>query len=345
MAMHTNITSQVDATAWDRQAQSLSAPFFHSTAWAHYSMAGHPNLESAYYTLEDGREVLGVALLFHHASRNPLLRPFTRNIYSDAHPAVRDADPALLRLFLEGIERETRNAGGVRLTIGSFATPGHRDTLENLGYRLEDRYEFALSLEKTEDELWAAMEYRRRRSVRKAEKLSVDIEPLTLEEGIPELRRLLAATGTRLQKRGAQVHFGGDRLGSSISMLVQSRKASIIGARYHGVVVSAILIIETGDMAYYSLAGHSPESFAVHAPTLLLWRTILRYKTSGVKWFNFGGVSFSAADPKDLEYGLYCFKKGFGGAPELCTTGTKVLRPVQQEVIARLQAIRAHAKR
>src|SRR3989442_8644637 len=98
-------------------------------------------------------------------------------------------------------------------------------------------------------------------------------------------------------------------------------------------------------MVYYSLAGHSPESLAVEAPTLLLWRTILRYKASGTQDFNFGGVPFAAADPADAEHGLYFFKEGFGGARVLCTTGTKGLRPAQQEVIARLKAIRAHAKR
>jgi lipid II:glycine glycyltransferase (peptidoglycan interpeptide bridge formation enzyme) len=266
-------------------------------------------------------------------------------MYSDAHPAVQNDDPAALRAFLERIEREARRAGTVQLTLGSFATPGHRDILQHLGYELKDRYEFSLSLEKPQEEMWAAMEERRRRSVRKAEKSGVLVEPLMLKEGLPELSRLLAVTGTRLQQRGAEVEFGNSLLDSAIAMLVQSGKASVIGARYQGTIVSAVLMIDAGHMAYYSLAGHSQDSFDVHAPTLLLWRTILRYQASGAKWFNFGGVSFSAADPAHLEHGLYCFKKGFGGAPELCTTGTKVLRPAQQEVIARLQAIRAHAKR
>ncbi len=327
---------------WDLQARSLEAPLFHSAAWARYSVAGQANLVPVYCSLDEGA---GVALLFRHASRSPLFRPLSAALYSDAHPSVRGNDPDLLVRFLSGIEEQARRDGVVHLTIGSFGTPGHRDLLERLGYELRDRIEFFLRLEQTEEEMWQAMDYKRRKhlrnSIRKAEKLGVAIEELSPKEGAAELRRLQRSTSQRIEARGGEVGF---RLEESretdpIALLVESGCGRIIGARYQDAIVSAGFFTEANGMAYYTLAGHSPEAFECQAPTLLLWHTIQRYKAAGARCFNFGGTPYESRNPDHPEHGLYSYKEQFGGSIEVCTTGTKVLKPMRHRLHQRAKSL------
>lgn len=328
--------------AWEADARALNAPLFHSTAWARYSLAGQANLVPVYCSLDDGA---GVALLFRHASRNPLLRPLSAGLYSDAHPCVRGNDPELLTRFLTAIEGQARRDGVVHLSIGSFGTPGHRDELKRLGYQLKDRVEFLLLLDRSEEEMWQAMEYKRRKhlrnSIRKAEKMGVAIEELSPEEGAADLRRLQLSTSRRIEARGGKVGFRLEdaREADPLALLAKSGYGSIMGARYQGAVVSAGFFSELNGMAYYTLAGHSPEAFQSQAPTLLLWRTIQRYKAAGARCFNFGGTPYESRNPGHPEHGLYSYKEQFGGSAEVCTTGSKILKPVRYSLHQRAKEV------
>jgi CelD/BcsL family acetyltransferase involved in cellulose biosynthesis len=339
--MTVRMTSAADA-AWDATARSLGAPLFHSTAWARYSVAGQANLVPVYCSLDDGA---GVALLFRHASRNALLRTLSAGLYCDAHPCVRGNDPELFARFLGAIEEQARREGVVHLTIGSFGTPGHRDELERLGYQLKDRVEFFLPLHQTEEEMWQAMEYKRRKhlrnAIRKAEKMGVVIEQLPPKEGAADLRRLQHSTSRRIEARGGDVGFRLEeaREADPVSLLVESGCGTIMGARYQGAVVSAGFFSEMNGMAYHTLAGHSPEAFESQAPTLLLWHTILRYKAAGARCFNFGGTPYESRNPDHPEHGLYSYKEQFGGSVEVCTTGTKILKPMRYRLHQRAKEV------
>ncbi len=340
--MNVGLTSMIDSVVWDAQALALNAPLFHSTAWARYAVTGQPNLQPVYCSLEDGA---GIALFFRHASRNPIARALAPSLYSDAHPVVRGGDPELLTQFLKGIEEKARREGVAHLTIGSFGTPGHRSELEKLGYRLKDRVEFFLKLDRDEDEIWEGMEYKRRKHIRnamrKAERMGVVIEELPLSEGAAELRRLQQATSRRIDARGGEVGFRVEeaRTADPISILVESGFGRIIGARFQGTVVSAGLFTDMNGMAYYTLAGHSPEAFECQAPTLLLWQTILRYRAAGARCFNFGGTPYEASNPSHPEHGLYSYKEQFGGSAEVCTTGSKVLKPMRYRLHQRAKEL------
>jgi CelD/BcsL family acetyltransferase involved in cellulose biosynthesis len=329
--MKVRMTSSADP-GWDEAARRLDAPLFHSTAWARYSMAGQANLVPVYCSLDDGA---GIALFFRFASRNALLRPLSTGLYSDAHPWVRGNDPELLAAFLRSIEEQARRDGVVHLTIGSFGTPGHRAELESLGYTLKDRVEFFLRLDQTEEEMWQAMEYKRRKhlrnAIRKAEKMGVVIEELPAAEGAAHLRRLQQSTSRRIEARGGEVGFRLEeaRASDPIALLVESGCGIIVGARHQDAVVSAGFFSHMNGMAYYTLAGHAPEAFECQAPTLLLWNTIQRFKAAGARCFNFGGTPYESRNPDHPEHGLYSYKEQFGGSVEVCTTGSKILMPMR----------------
>ena len=330
--MKVSSLSKSDGATWDARVGALGAPLFHSRAWADYTTA-QENADPVYLTTEDGD---GLALLFRQASRNPLVRSLTTSMFSHAHPWIQDAQQ--FAAFLSAIEDEAAQLGAVQLTIGSFGSPGRREELISLGYEPKDRFEFFLRIDREEDEIWAGMEYKRRKhirnSMRKAEKMGVVVEELPVEEGAAQLRLLQGSTSQRIQQRGVEVGFrvDGPQANDPIGILVRAGHGRLMGARYNGAVVSAGFFTEMNGLVYYTLAGHAPEAFECQAPTLLLWQTILHFKAAGAHTFNFGGVPFSSSLPEDPEHGLYSYKEQFGGTVELCTTGSKILKPMQYKL-------------
>jgi CelD/BcsL family acetyltransferase involved in cellulose biosynthesis len=342
--MKLRITTQPEPS-WDEQLRALAGPLFHSTAWAKYAVAGQANLVPLYCSAGGD----AAALFFRQASRNPLFRPLSQRWYCDAHPALSDGDPALFAAFLTALEREARRQGAVRIDIGSFGTPGGREELAQLGYTLRDRVEFRIDLNQPEEQIWQAMEYKRRKhirnAIRKAEKLGVVIEELPAREGAAHLRRLQQSTSRRIEARGSQVSFRAEDASDSdpAAMLAAGGCARILGARYQDAIVSAGFFTEMNGLVYYTLAGHAPEAFECQAPTLLLWNAILRAQAAGARWFNFGGTPAESSDPSHPDHGLYTYKEQFGGTVEACSSGSKILSPARHSLHERAKKLMSPA--
>jgi len=341
-ALKWSVSPAVDEAQWSAQLEALQGPIFHSVPWARYVTAGHPNIQPEYCSLCDSEgRTRGVALVFRHASRNPVLRRLTAQMYSDSLPWVEGQDPVLFSAFVERLEAHARESGVVELTIGSFGTPGHRAELERLGYDLKDRYEFVLPLDRTDEEMRSAMERRRRRTIQKAIDAGVSVETLEYEEGIVELRRLQQLTGERLKLRGAVVAFDpvrppGD---DSVKELVRAGCADLVGARYQGRLISISLYTRMNGLVYSTLAGHAPEAYDLNAYTLLLWTIMRRYREEGQRRLNIGGVPASASEQPSPDYGLYSYKIGLGGIREECTSAAKILRPMQHRLYQQARGI------
>jgi lipid II:glycine glycyltransferase (peptidoglycan interpeptide bridge formation enzyme) len=243
--------------------------------------------------------------------------------------------------FMEHIEQHARRTGAVELTIGSFGTPGHDGELGKLGYALHHRLEFCLTLDRPAEEIWGAMERRRRRTIQKAEELGVTVNFLPAQEGIAHLRRLQAITAERLSRRGAVVQMGTSRGPEKdpVAVLINSGMGDLIGAWHEGKVVSVSLYTKMNGLAYSTLAGHAPEAYQTQAYSLLLWKTIQNYQAAGLRWLNVGGVPASAADPTSADHGLYGFKIGLGCAVHTCVTASKLLRPGRAKLLASVKSI------
>src|ERR1039458_4565445 len=203
------VSPAVDEARWDAQLAALGSPIFHSPVWAHYVVADHSSLSPRYCSLlDDAGAVRGMALLFLEASRNPVLRWLSARMHCDAHPVVEANDTNLFVEMVRQLEAYAGDSGVLEFTLGSSGTPGNRVLLDQLGYDLKDRYEFVLPLDRTDDEMRAAMERRRRRTIQKAIDAGITVDLLPFEAGIRELRRLQEFTSERLKRKGAIVAFG-----------------------------------------------------------------------------------------------------------------------------------------
>jgi lipid II:glycine glycyltransferase (peptidoglycan interpeptide bridge formation enzyme) len=252
---------------------------------------------------------------------------------------VRDDSTATLSRFLKAIESHARRAGDVTLQVGSFASPTSNTVLGSLEFCISRRLEFELDLTPDEKTLWDGMEYKRRKNVRKAMRLGVEVRELPVGEGISHLRRLQAASFVRVVQRGgpALMQLDSDRE-DPIAVLTNAGVGRIVGGFVDGVCVTASFFTTFNGLAYHTLSGHDARALETQAPTLLIWAMALRFKGEGIQRLNFGGCRTDALEESSPEHGVYVYKKAFGSAVLECGSGEKILRPAVRRATSLLQA-------
>jgi hypothetical protein len=165
----------------------------------------------------------------------------------------------------------------------------------------------------------------RRKNIGKAKRLGVTIVDVPAEVGIPELRRLQIESGERILRRGGpQFLRMGPDVDDPVRVLVESGFGRILAAKVNDTLVSTGLFTCFNGLVYYTLSGHNQKALETQAPTLLVWESIMRYRSEGAKRFNLSGVKADAADEKSSEHGVYVYKKGFGAECLKCHSGEKI---------------------
>jgi lipid II:glycine glycyltransferase (peptidoglycan interpeptide bridge formation enzyme) len=252
---------------------------------------------------------------------------------------VREKSGATLSRFLKVIESHARGAGDVTFQVGSFASPTSKTVLTSLGFSTSRRLEFELDLTADEKTLWDGMEYKRRKNIKKATRLGVEVRELPVDEGVSHLRRLQAASFVRIVQRGgpALTQLDSDRADPT-AVLTNAGVGRIVGGFVNGVCVSASFFTTFNGLAYHTLSGHDAKALETQAPTFVLWSMALRFKGEGVQRFNFGGCRGDALELSSPEHGVYVYKKAFGAAVLECDSGEKVLRPAVRRAANLLRA-------
>lgn len=338
--MKLNVSEKVDAQDWDAKICSLGGTICHSSAQAKYIVSAYPNTSAHYLTLlSDKDEPIGRAVGFQSRSPRKWLTPFTGRFWLVSLPAVQpDVKDALMQ-FLQQLEHYARACGNTELEIGSSASGAGSVELQKLGFDLTKRFEFELNLDLSEEELFKAMEYKRRKNINKAKRAGVLIQDLPGEQGIAELRRLQGHSSQRIVARGGRdITHKQESIRDPLTVLLESGRARIVGARVNDEIVSAGLFTYFNHLVYHTLSGHSAEALKSQAPTLLVWNTILQYKQQGARRFNFGGCKVSAVNEGDPEHGVYVYKKAFGAKCIECTSGNKILKKTTHAVMHRFKS-------
>jgi len=340
--MKIQVDEQVDRRQWDELVCRLGGTIFHSSAWAEYIVAAQPNAAPVYVRfLSDPGDVVGAALAFKIASPNRLLAPLSRRLWTESAPAMGQGDGESQKEAARLLRDYARAKGFVSVGIGCYASDSAGADLGDLGFRCERFWEFVLDLQVSEDQLWAGMDYKRRKNIKKAGRLQVTIRDATNEEGIRELRRLQGHSSQRIAARGGpDITYKGNLSRDPVTTLLASPIGRIVCAEVDGQTVSASLFTFFNGLVYHTLSGHSLAALESQAPTFLLWEMIRRFKAEGVQRFNFGGCSAEAETDGHPEHGVYVYKLGFGGRKVDCRSFDSVLRPMAARCMAWLRALR-----
>ena len=171
---------------------------------------------------------------------------------------------------------------------------------------IQPRYVFRLNVEgKTEEELMASFHQKWRYNIRLAERKGVTVQ-ICGKEMVPAFADLMLTTGVRdgFVTRPPE-YFANmlDNLGEH---------ARLYMAFHEGQPIAGTLAIHYGDKVWYLYGASSNEHRNLMPNYLLQWSMIQWAVETGCSVYDFRGVSGDISEDNPL-YGLYKFKKGFGG--------------------------------
>lgn len=172
---------------------------------------------------------------------------------------------------------------------------------------IQPRFVFRLSLEPPIEEIMAGFAGKTRYNVHLAARRGVVVTE-GQESDLPAFYDLLRVTAERdrFLVRGFEYYRVLWRC------LVQRGLARLFIARYQGEMIAGTIAFLFGDKAWYiygASGNRHREAMPNHA---LQWEMIRWAKGEGCRLYDFRGIS-GDLDPRNPLYGLYRFKKGFGG--------------------------------
>ncbi|MCC8182152.1 MAG: peptidoglycan bridge formation glycyltransferase FemA/FemB family protein [Clostridiales bacterium] len=261
-------------------------------------------------------------------------------LYAPRGPVCDLTDRAALSLLCQGAEQVARQCRGCALLTDPDVPETDVDFLAlagELGFScrptddfdgIQPRFVFRLPLQdRTEEEVFACFASKTRYQVRLARRRGVEIFFYPGDRPIPEsalsaFARLMAVTGERDGFLVRDKNYF-RRLLSALGERARLYMASLEGAPIAGAVA-----IQYGNKTWY-LYGASSNDHRNAMPNYLLQWEIIRWAIDGgCSLYDFRGVSGNT-DPGSPLYGLYRFKKGFGGDfTAFCGTLIRVYRPL-----------------
>ena len=320
---HLEVHEGREPDAWDHRVKALGGGPFHCAAWARYrSSAPHKRpLFFTWFTAES-TEPIAVALAICTAIPGPLR---TSSMEFDAPPATR-LDP---RRLTPDIEQWMEGRPGLAdAWLGSF--DAERDWLEATG--AVTRIEFRVT-PATQDELFAGMRTLARRSVRRARRSGIEIDPDSRRtrdfvdlygETLVRLRRTKGASTLLVDPAG----FAGQ-----LALLRDEGAARLFMAADAGIPVAGAVFTVFGRRAFYLIGASNARGRETGAMTAVLYRAMCDFSAGGFDCMNLGGVSADAHLPSARDHGLYEFKRGLGAVAHPCRDARLVVRPARRRVI------------
>ena len=171
---------------------------------------------------------------------------------------------------------------------------------------IQPRYVFRLNVEgKTEEELLAGFHQKWRYNIRLAERKGVEVR-ICGQEAVPDFARLMLTTGVRDGFVTRQESYFADMLTNL------GEHCRLYMAYAGGEAIAGTLAIHYGDKVWYLYGASSNEHRNLMPNYLLQWSMIQWAVETGCSVYDFRGVSGDISEDNPL-YGLYKFKKGFGG--------------------------------
>ena len=255
--------------------------------------------------------------------------------YTPGGPLVDYEDTELLNFFIKNLKNYMKSHNGYVLQIdpyyeliergrhGEIIEDGfdHQKALNNLktlGFRpmprsSQPKYLFVMDIsDRTADEILMDFKRNTRNHVRKSERAGVKVRELEKEE-LDKLKQITESTSERR-------HFNDKPLSYYEQMydLFHDRgevKFIIAEAKIDGEMtpLSAAMFMTYGDEVIYLFSG-SDEKYMkeYNAQYAIQWHMIKYAADHGYKKYNFYGIQ-GLPDPAAKDYGIYEFKKGFGG--------------------------------
>ncbi|MBI4396554.1 MAG: peptidoglycan bridge formation glycyltransferase FemA/FemB family protein [Elusimicrobia bacterium] len=313
----TRLLEVQDAESWDRFVSASTKPhIFQSWGWG--EIKSRTGWRPCRLALErEGLWRVGLSILerdfprigkrFFYAPRGPVTgEGWSRQDLEALFQVVEERAKARRAVFLKIDPDVTVASDWVRPVL---MEAGFTRAPETGGFSgVQPRWVFRLGIDRTEEELLKAMDQKTRYNIRLAEKKGVAIRPIQERSDIETFFKVLAETAQRDRFLIRPV----DYFHAIQECLGPRGQAQYFLAEREGRALGGALALAMGPVAWYIYGASSNEGRNYMPNHLMQWTLIRWAKSKGCRLYDFRAVP-SNPSPEDPLYGLFRFKKGFGG--------------------------------
>jgi hypothetical protein len=264
----------------------------------------------------------GTALGLVRGTTGPL-----RRVLSRANVFAPGARPEFVREVLEALAAWGVPHVKVGDTMWGVPSPHVGDPAAFRDLSVTERHTFVIDLAQDEAALLGRMDGAARK-IRKAEREGVTVTEASSPADIDAYCGLSSETSARVRSRTAYTDFPPHFFHAIYRELAPSGVARFYIAWYKDQPLAGCLFLCSGSTMLYYLggSGRDREMTAKQAPAAVFWHAIREAKRLGMTRFDLGGCT-PTTDENDPRYGVYTFKKRWGGDLEVFYNLGVVLSP------------------
>jgi lipid II:glycine glycyltransferase (peptidoglycan interpeptide bridge formation enzyme) len=287
--------------------------------------------------------VIGTSMLY--APRGPVCDLYDADIMSKIKQGV-DMVAKKYRAHIYKIDPDVLNAD--EAFVSRAVAAGYKRYIGGTGFEtIQPRFNYRLYLDgRDEDALFMNLASKTRYNVRVARKHGVEVR-IGGREDLDEFVRLMVVTGARdgfSVRPRAYFERMLEALGEHVRLYM---------AYYQGKAVSGAITTNYAGKACYIYGASDNEHRNVMPNYLIQWEMIRWAIETNCTVYDFQGVSGNFADENDPLYGLYRFKRGFGGqVDELAGEFDYIYMPLRNklvdvmvDLVERLRALKRKLRR
>jgi lipid II:glycine glycyltransferase (peptidoglycan interpeptide bridge formation enzyme) len=258
----------------------------------------------------------------------PIARYFVKGVWFDSLPVIfENSDPALFDNMLDYAKKLARKDGIVTFNVTHWSRQQLFD--KKIFDKEENNATFFIRLDLVDIEyLWKNISSKLRNIIRKGEKNNIKVLVEKGEKTIEYLERfqqLREETQSRAIKKNTKASMLLKPMQFFAELLLQENSYLFV-AKYEDELVAMALMIKNAETMYYFSGGSDLEANKkTGASSYLIWKAIEFAKDSDVKIFDLGGVPVNP-DSNHPAYGVYYFKKSFGGEYKEFSSGKIIIR-------------------
>jgi len=319
-----NLIDHFDDAEWDRFViEAANGHIMQSAAWGHFKTAvGWQTHRLG--VVRQNNLIVGAQILFR---RLPFLPASIA--YIPKGPFGRVMDTAALEVLFAGIHQLAHRRRAIFLKIEPNwpDEPSYRDVLLRQGFLASEqtnqpRSTITIDLRAGEQALWGDMRKKTRKLVRRAGREGVTV----VDGSSADMERFFAVLRTTAKLKGFAIH-NLDFYTRVWHVFQRGGQVHLLLAIYRGDVVGGKMIFTFKDTTMHFWGGTVPAGRKVFASYLLQWRAIQWALEHGFHTCDLWGIpnevgnllkrgETPAYQRTDGLWGVYTFKRGFGGQVE-----------------------------
>jgi len=211
--------------------------------------------------------------------------------------------------------RYLNKANVIVMTISSKSQSKDEKLFRELFNSSEKCATFIVDLNQDEEDIFKAYEKRKRNSIRKALKMKVEIKILEGKSGFSLIADYCYLQNKMFKHKSNSYSDIYAKSEEHLKSILSSKQKTIIAIAYYEgqPVVGNILVSHKKSIYAYLGASDNMLNRTTNASTLLEHECMLYAKRQGYLSYDLGGIPPKVPDKSDGLYGVFLYKKGFGG--------------------------------